>query len=73
MVNVYFYQQPKRDWKLVLKDLGVSSVGVQAKEDAKHYVRLSNIKGGKLRHITAVNIRLSDKNPDGPELHMTLH
>src|SRR5579871_3720412 len=31
VVNVYYYQEPKRDWKLALKDIGLASIGVTAK------------------------------------------
>src|SRR5579859_4280680 len=37
VVNVYYYQEPKRDLKLALTDIGLSSTGVTAKSDAKHW------------------------------------
>ena len=72
LVNVFYYQQPQRDWKLALKDIGVSSVGAAAKEDAKHQVHLRGIKAGRLTRITAVYIPLDKDHPDGPELHIHL-
>jgi len=72
VVNVNFYQQPKRDWKLALRDVGLSSVGVVAKEDAKHWVHLSKIKAGKGVQIEAVFMPMESDTSNGPELHLKL-
>lgn len=72
VVNVYYYQEPKRDWKLALKDIGLASTGVKAKSDAKHWVHLSHLKAPKPVRIEAVYIPLGPANSNGPELHITL-
>jgi hypothetical protein len=71
-VNVYYYQEPKRDWKLALKDIGLSPTGVSAKEDSQHRVHLTHIKAGKSLRIEAVYIPMGPANSNGPELHLTL-
>jgi hypothetical protein len=72
VINVYYYQEPKHDWKLALKDIGIASDGVIAKEDATHQVHLKNIKAGKSLHVEAVFIPMGPGHTDGPELRMTL-
>ncbi len=72
IVNVNFYQQPKRDWKLALRDVGLSSAGVVAKEDSKHWVHLSKIKAGKSVQIEAVFVPMESETSNGPELHLKL-
>ncbi len=39
VVNVFYYQQPKRDWKLALTNIGLATSGVTAKPDAKGWMR----------------------------------
>ena len=72
VINVYYYQEPKHDWKLALSDIGLSSAGVTAKEDSKHQVHLARIKAGKSLKVEAVFIPMDHEHSDGPELHMTL-
>jgi hypothetical protein len=72
IVNAYLYQEPKYDWKLALKTVGLSSAGVVAKEDAKHQVHLSHIKAGKAVVVEAVYVPMDEAHPIGPELHLTL-
>ena len=72
IVNLGFYQQPKYDWKLALKVAGLSSAGVTAKVDSKHKVHLSHVKAPHAIVASAVFVPMSDKYPDGPELHITL-
>jgi hypothetical protein len=72
VITAYFYQEPARDWKLALKDLGLSSNGVTAKEDSKHQVRLTGIKAGKSLHVEALFIPIGPGHTDGPELHIKL-
>jgi hypothetical protein len=72
VVNVHYYQEPKLDWKLALQAIGLSSTGVTAKSDAKHWVHLSHIKASKPVRIEAVYIPLGPANSNGPELHITL-
>lgn len=72
IVNVNFYQQPKRDWKLALRDVGLSLAGVVAKEDSKHRVHLSKIKAGKSVQIEAIFIPMESETSNGPELHLKL-
>ena len=72
VVNLYFYQEPKRDWKLALKDSGLSTAGVVAKEDSKHRIHLSRIKTKSAIIVEAIYIPMSAQNPDGPELDLKL-
>jgi Flp pilus assembly protein CpaB len=71
-INVFFYQEPKRDWKAALKSCGLSAAGVSAKTDSKGQVRLKGIKVGKPYRAEAVFIQMGPKTPDGPELHINL-
>jgi hypothetical protein len=72
VVNVFYYQEPRRDWKLALKDIGLSSTGVVANTDSKHWVHLSHVKAQAPVRIEAVYIPLDSAHPNGPELHLTL-
>jgi hypothetical protein len=72
VINVSYYQEPKRDWKLALTDIGLSPAGVTAKEDSKHYVHLTHIKAGKSLKVEAIFIPMDSEHKDGPELHMTI-
>jgi hypothetical protein len=73
VVNVFYYQEPKLDWKLALKAIGLSSTGVTAHTDSKHWEHLSHVKApASVRIIEAVYVPLGPANPNGPELHITL-
>ena len=72
LVNLYFYQEPKYDWKLALKVAGLSPAGVVAKEDSKHRVHLSHVRAAHAVIVEAVFVPMNNANPDGPELHLKL-
>jgi hypothetical protein len=72
VVNVNFYQEPKMDWKLALKVIGLSSEGVVAKEDSQHRFHLTGIKAKKSLKVEAVFAPMAGPTSNGPELHLKL-